>query len=283
MLYLLAAIGATLANVSTHGHKLSRRGATLAGKLTHKHLTMLRRGTGAFSIQAHAPESIKMLYLHRIGAFCGFHETTRRSGRHGRPAAFQKQTRTARHDAAKRAGASAMTAAPQDRRFMQMCWVVPDLRSAVDTWLRTTGVGPFFMFDSVTFDSPRYRGEAAACPPISAAMAQAGDLQIELVSQNDDRPSFWRDVVPAGKSGLHHMALYCSDYDTALAAYIEAGSEIAFSGLMMGSRVCWVDTCSKLGFMVELIEANPVADNVFSQFRLAAQNWDGRNPIRSLG
>ena len=51
---------------------------------------------------------------------------------------------------------------------------------------------------------------------------------------------------------------------------------------MMGSRTCWLDTTPTLGFMVELIEANPVADSVFAQFRAAAENWDGTNPVRTL-
>jgi hypothetical protein len=169
-----------------------------------------------------------------------------------------------------------------DQRFMQMCWVVPDLKAAVNDWVRTTGIGPFFYFDSVLFDNPTYRGQATDCPNISAAMAQAGDVQIELVCQHDDRPSLWRDVVPAGSSGLHHMALYCADYDASLAAYTGNGAQVAFSGLMMGSRVCWIDTCASLGFMVELIEANAVADTVFGSFRAAAQDWDGRDPLRSL-
>jgi hypothetical protein len=38
------------------------------------------RRIGAFSIQAHAPESTKMLYLHWIGAFYRFHQTIKRSG-----------------------------------------------------------------------------------------------------------------------------------------------------------------------------------------------------------
>ena len=37
----------------------------------------------------------------------------------------------------------------------------------------------------------------------------------------------------------------------------------------MGARTCWLDTTSTLGFMVELIEANPIADAVFEQFRAA--------------
>lgn len=169
-----------------------------------------------------------------------------------------------------------------DRRFMQMCWVVPDLHAAVDHWVKSAGIGPFFLFDSVTFDDARYRGQPTQCPDICAAMAQAGDVQIELVSQRDARPSVWRDLVPAGACGLHHMALYCDDYDASVAAYTQNGAQIAFSGLMMGSRVCWVDTSATLGFMVELIEANNVADTVFSQFREAAVDWDGRDPLRAM-
>jgi hypothetical protein len=138
------------------------------------------------------------------------------------------------------------------------------------------------LFDKVVFDNPVYRGQPTDNINITAAMAQAGDVQIELVCQHDDQPSIFRDVVPAGKAGLHHMALYCKDYDADLAAYAAAGVEVAFSGLMMGARTCWIDTVSTLGFMVELIEANPVADAVFGQFRSAAQNWKGENPLRSL-
>lgn len=169
-----------------------------------------------------------------------------------------------------------------NQRFMQMCWVVPDIQVAINNWTKTTGVGPFFLFEKVTFENAIYRGRPNDFVDITAAMAQAGDVQIELVCQNDDRPSIFRDVVPAGKCGFHHMALYCTDYDAELAAYIQSGSEVAFSGLMMGARTCWIDTTATLGFMVELIEANPVADTVFEQFRSAAQNWDGKSPVRSL-
>lgn len=169
-----------------------------------------------------------------------------------------------------------------NQRFMQMCWVVPDLHAAIDTWVDSTGVGPFFLFESVVFEQPVYRGQPTDCPNISAAMAQAGDIQIELVCQHDDRASVWRDVVPAGASGLHHMALYCDDYDANLAAYTQQGAAIAFSGLMMGSRVCWIDTTATLGFMVELIEANDVAAAVFASFRAAAAGWDGSKPVRLL-
>jgi len=177
-----------------------------------------------------------------------------------------------------------MTSVPlPNRSFMQFCWLVPDLEAGMATWTRTAGVGPFFRFDKVSYDNPRYRGKPAVNVDISAAIAQAGDVQIELVCQNDDQPSIWREGLYAGKAGLHHAALYCTDYDATLNAYTQAGSPLIYSGLMMGFRVAWMDTVRTLGFFVEVIDANPVADAVFGQFRDAARNWDGQNPVRRLG
>lgn len=170
-----------------------------------------------------------------------------------------------------------------DTRFMQFAWVVPDVRAAAAEWTRSAGVGPFFLFEHVGWDNPVYRGEPWQTLDITAAIAQAGDVQIELISQNAEGQSMFRDVVPAGRSGLHHAAVYCSDYQATLDAYLHAGAELVFHGLMMGFPVCWVEPKPSLGFMVELITANPVADAVFGQFRAAAANWDGRDSLRVLG
>lgn len=170
-----------------------------------------------------------------------------------------------------------------DKRFMQMCWAVPDVKVAMESWTRSTGVGPFFYFESVPFEAPHYYGKPCDAVPVKAGMAHAGDIQIEVMAQDNDSPSFIHDVVPYGKTGLHHMALYCKDYDANLAAYLDAGAKVAFNIIMMGSRTCWLDTTAELGFMIELIEANPTADYVFGQFREAAQNWDGKDPVRTLG
>jgi Glyoxalase/Bleomycin resistance protein/Dioxygenase superfamily len=172
---------------------------------------------------------------------------------------------------------------PRETRFMQMCWVVPDLDRAIADWVRTAGVGPFFVFEQVPFDNPVYRGQPTTSPDIRAAMAQAGEMQVELVELRHDGPSVWTDVVGRGGAGLHHTALVCEDYDAQVAAYAAAEAEVAFSGLMMGAPVCWVDTTKTLGFMVELITANPIAAAVFAQIREAAEHWDGKDPVRTLG
>jgi hypothetical protein len=177
-----------------------------------------------------------------------------------------------------------MIAAPfLNRNFIQLCWVVPDLRAAVDGWIHTCGVGPFFWFDRVTFDGGRCRGQPADFPEIKAAIAYAGDIQIELVCQENDRPSFWRDTIPKGEWGFHDAALWCKDYDAERAAYTKGGAEIAFEGHRTGFRACWIDTRSTIGFMIQLIEANPTAEAIFAKMHAAAKNWDGKDPIRGLG
>lgn len=170
-----------------------------------------------------------------------------------------------------------------DKRFMQACWVVPDIQAAMANWTRTAGVGPFFYFDDVSFVDGQYRGRPAQIAKHEAAIAQAGDLQIELVCQSSDEPSIWREVVPRDKVGFHHMALYCDDFDTTLATYTAGGAEIAYTGLMMGHRTCWIDTTASLGFMVELVTKNPVADSVFGAIRAAAEGWNGKDPVRTFG
>src|SRR5437588_12532485 len=105
-----------------------------------------------------------------------------------------------------------IASALRNRNFMQFCWVVPDLHAAMASWTKSSGVGPFFYFDNVPVVDPVYRGKTGPVPAITAAIAQAGDVQIELVAQESDEPSIWRELVPKGKTGFHHAALYCKDY-----------------------------------------------------------------------
>ena len=176
-----------------------------------------------------------------------------------------------------------MLPALRNKKYMQLCWIVPDLEASIDHWVRSTGAGPFFVFEGLHFDDGVYRGRPSDIQPCRAAIGQLGDMQIELVVPADDGPGVWTDVVARGGLGFHHVGLYCIDYDAERAAYIADGSEMAFEGLMMGARTCYIDTIRTLGFMTELITANPVAEHVFGQFRQAAEGWDGRDPVRTLG
>lgn len=163
-----------------------------------------------------------------------------------------------------------------NRNFMQMCWLVPNLSAAIDSWVCNAGVGPFFCFDGVPFVDGRYRGKPGKFPAVTAGIAYAGDLQIELVCQDNDEPGVFRDLFARGQSGFHHMALICQNYEAERDNYVAAGAELAFEGQLEGSRTSWVDTSSTLGFMVELLEPSPARTEVFAAMRAAAETWDGK-------
>jgi hypothetical protein len=171
----------------------------------------------------------------------------------------------------------------RNRQYMQLCWVVPDLEKAIDHWVRTAGAGPFFVFGAVEFENARYRGSARQVEPCRAAIGQFGDTQIELVEPAGDGTGLWSDFSVKGRTSLHHAGLYCTDYDAERAAYIADGSELAFEGLMMGAQTCYIDTTPTLGFLTELITANPIAEQVFGAIRAASESWDGSDPVRTMG
>jgi hypothetical protein len=171
----------------------------------------------------------------------------------------------------------------RNRAYCQLAWVVADLDTAIHNWVRTTGAGPFFLFDALHFDDANYRGTPMDIAPCRAAIGQYGDLQIELIQPTDMSPGIWGDVAPRARTHFHHTGLYCSDYEAERAALVGEGHEVAFEGLMMGAKTCYIDTSPSLGFMTELITANPVAEQVFAAFRAASEGWDGSDPIRTLG
>lgn len=163
--------------------------------------------------------------------------------------------------------------------FMQACWLVPDLPAAIDAWATTAGVGPFFWFAGVPVVDGHHRGRPAEFPDVTAAMSYSGDLQIELVCQDNDDPGVFRDVYPSGRFGLHHLARRCEDYEAERDALLDQGAELAFEGVVGDSRTCWVDTVATLGFMIELLEPSPMRDGWFASMRTATENWDGTDRI----
>jgi hypothetical protein len=171
-----------------------------------------------------------------------------------------------------------MLKTPRGNQIFQAAWIVPDLRKSVDRWVRTMGVGPFFLLEKIPLEvSHRGVNRVVEC---TFALAQAGPLQIELVYQHSPGPSCYRDSVP-NDDGFHHVAAFC-DYDREVEAYKKMGYELATSGVFGDMRYCYVDTTKTLGFMVELLEESATTREHFEKVTRAAENWDGRDPIRSL-
>jgi hypothetical protein len=164
-------------------------------------------------------------------------------------------------------------------QFAQVAWVVADLEAAMHRWIDTAGVGPFYVNSDVRIGNARYRGKPTNVA-FRMALAQWGSIQIELIEQPGDEPSVYREAVPLGESGFHHMGAFVRDVDAELHRFRSLGAAIAFEGAFGDVHMGYVDTRAQLGFMIELFDHRPSIDYMFARVSQAAYAWDGSDPIR---
>lgn len=159
-------------------------------------------------------------------------------------------------------------------------YVVRDIRTALEHWTRTLGVGPFFFVKEAPIEDFRYRGESSGCK-CAIALANSGGLQIELIEQLNDEPSMYRDFLAAGCEGLQHVAYWTETMDDDLARAKSLGYEIGQSGTVGGpdGRFVYFDTEGHPGTVVELSEISGAKGELFRHIREAAASWDGANAI----
>lgn len=161
-------------------------------------------------------------------------------------------------------------------RIVQMAWVVDHLETAAERLSRSMQVGPFLMLRHIPLDDPHHRGVPQRTD-FSLCLAQAGDVQIELVEQHDNTPSVYRDSFPDGAPGgmaFHHVAVIVPDVFEETARFNRLGFPTASSGRFGAIDFTYVDTTAAGGFMVEVLPDLPAMHQFFGTVRDAADTWD---------
>ena len=96
----------------------------------------------------------------------------------------------------------------------QMGYVVPDVEAAMKHWIEVCGVGPWFYAERLPLTSFSYGGKRYDDIHLSIALANSGEMQIELIQQRSDHPSMGRDFLAANpKGGLQHWSSWPENYD----------------------------------------------------------------------
>lgn len=163
---------------------------------------------------------------------------------------------------------------------MQLSYVPADPPGAIRFWTRTMGVGPFFHMPDLRFPDLTYRGRPSDAI-FSASIAYWGDLQIEVIEQHNDGPSVYRDWRKAGHAGVQHICVRVPDLDAALTTAVAIGMDpVQRMSLGAGGRVAFVDTGGGPGTMIELLQPRAGSDQMFENWKAAARDWDGRDPVR---
>ena len=166
---------------------------------------------------------------------------------------------------------------PTSRDLFQQAWVVDDIEAAARRWSRALGIGPFYTaeYRPDFFTDVLYRGQPGALQ-MRTAICYAGHVQIELIQPTGAGPSCYRDTVPQGTEGFHHICFWTHALEADLAEYRAQGLEIAVSGRVNnGPRFAYIDATPTLGCMVELLEHSPRLEAVFNGWRDTCAAWQG--------
>jgi len=168
-----------------------------------------------------------------------------------------------------------------NRTMVQNGWVVDDLHAAVKKWQDFYGVGPFWITETVVPDDIMYRGTPSYLE-MSVAIAHAGNVQIELIQQNCDNPTAYRDQFAPGQGGFHHACYHSDDFDADKALFEANGYVAATEGSVYNGelRFAYFDTRSDFGIFTEIVTPTEAFLASNKKIKDAADNWDGRDPVR---
>ncbi len=165
---------------------------------------------------------------------------------------------------------------------VQIAYFVNDVVSAASRMHRLFGAGPFFVIERIELAWGEHRGRS--CPFVhSSAYGQWGEVMLELVQQDEDGPSPFRDLFPPGAEGLHHVACLIDDLDTAIAGCNAAGWPLAArAATRTGVEFAFADASQALGHMIELYEPTDSLRDFYRFVRESAAGWDRADPVRRL-
>ena len=118
---------------------------------------------------------------------------------------------------------------------------------------------------------------------VSIAFANSGDLQLELIEQEDDSPSIYREFLDAGREGFHHLAWWAEDFAAVARAAQDAGWPIVHAGNAGGmAQFAYYDPGGVTSTVIEIMELTDATRWLVATVRDAAADWDGTDPVRNL-
>ncbi|KAK5461148.1 hypothetical protein LTS15_003211 [Exophiala xenobiotica] len=159
--------------------------------------------------------------------------------------------------------------------YRQNGYVVEDLDSAIKYWTEKMGL-KLLHFSYL---------ESQAHPPLNVALANFGDVQIELIQPKDNTPSPYRDFLDKKGSGLHHVCVWSDNYDADLARLAALDIRPDCTGEVHGGgRFCYFDSAKQEGTSIEVGDTgtSPAFKELSAKIHKASINWDGNDPIRDM-
>jgi hypothetical protein len=164
----------------------------------------------------------------------------------------------------------------------QIAHVVEDLDASIAHFIRDLGAGPFFVIDHFLQPGAQtFRGQVSTAD-VRIGMAFSGQTWFELIQPLDREPSIYREAILTRGYGLHHHGIAVVDVPAAQARYEADGWRESFrSPVPTGGDVVYLEKGHAAATAcIELLPVSPAMDAHFTSFWKAAQDWDGKDPVR---
>ena len=158
--------------------------------------------------------------------------------------------------------------------------VVRDVEGAMRHWIEVCGVGPWFYVEKLPVSSFTYRDKIFPDIHISVALANSGEVQLELIQQRCNTPSMYRDFLAAGHEGMQHWSSWPEDYDARLECALSSGYRVGQAGDGPRGRFVYLWEEGHRGRVIEMAQMTPTRRNIFAAVRDAAVDWQGTDPVR---
>lgn len=164
----------------------------------------------------------------------------------------------------------------------QIGFVVKDIEKAMTHWSAVLGVGPWFYKEEVGTTEFRYYGKDSRPPRLSIALANSGDLQIELIQQRDDAPSLYLDSLERSGECAQHVAFWTMDRFDEISSLLQERGYVEGHGGQMGNRgrFSYFVHADLPSGMIEISEMRGGKGEYFAEVRETCNVWDGTVPIR---
>jgi hypothetical protein len=158
--------------------------------------------------------------------------------------------------------------------------VVRDIEAAMEHWVEVCGVGPWFYADKLPVTAFTYRDQTFEDIHISVALANSGEVQLELIQQRCDTPSMYRDFLAAGHEGMQHWSSWPEDYDARVERALSNGYSVGQSGDSPRGKFVYLWEEGHPGTVIEMAHMTRTRRGIFEAIREAAVGWDGSDPVR---
>jgi hypothetical protein len=166
-------------------------------------------------------------------------------------------------------------------RIVQIAYIPTDFDAALQFWVRSMGVGPFFLLEHLPLTNTRYRGRPSDID-MSAAVGYWGDIQIELIQQHNTAPSSYNDWLSKGSTGIQHYGVVVDDFANAHRVLTDLGGvAVQETEVPDMVKVSYYELPGQRE-LLEILGSTSTYQALIRFMHQAAQTWDGHNPVRAL-